>query len=173
MAQRYKFESKSQLGICNKRVWLSCFLWLKGTNLKANHNTSALLPCSRQLFPMAQRYKFESKSQPVNRIPTPPRSCFLWLKGTNLKANHNCQSYNILRLLLFPMAQRYKFESKSQLNLLYLLRQTAVSYGSKVQIWKQIKADMERDARHLALFLWSKYKFEVKSQPYFVRLRIV
>ena len=74
---------------------------------------------------------------------------------------------------LFPMAQRYKFESKSQPMQGDTIADTAVSCGSKVQIWKQIKADMERDARHLALFLWSKYKFEVKSQPYFVRLRIV
>ena len=44
---------------------------------------------TRELFPMAQRYKFESKSQLNNGIPPAGFGCFQWLKGTNLKANHN------------------------------------------------------------------------------------
>ena len=42
-----------------------------------------------KLFPMVQRYKFESKSQQyVAKVQWPP-CCFQWFKGTNLKANHN------------------------------------------------------------------------------------
>ena len=41
------------------------------------------------LFPMVQRYKFESKSQ----LETKPNKliirCFQWFKDTNLKVNHN------------------------------------------------------------------------------------
>ena len=124
-----------------------CFQWLKGTNLKANHNTSTTicvvplavsngskvqiwkqittngkktcLPLS--LFPMAQRYKFESKSQRRNGKKLPKLGCFQWLKGTNLKANHNTYVTIRLGILLFPMAQRYKFESKSQLSFPYLI----------------------------------------------------
>ena len=38
MAQRYKFESKSQQGDYSEIEADCCFQWLKGTNLKANHN---------------------------------------------------------------------------------------------------------------------------------------
>ena len=70
------------MGIC-------CFQWFKGTNLKANHNKPLVDDDAVMLFPMVQRYKFESKSQ---RNTSPPHSlsgCFQWFKGTNLKANHN------------------------------------------------------------------------------------
>ena len=39
---------------------------------------------------------------------------------------------------LFPMVQRYKFESKSQLFREHRNADGVVSNGSKVQIWKQI-----------------------------------
>ena len=68
------------------------------------------------------------------------RSCFQWFKGTNLKANHNAMRHStalrwavsngskvqiwkqittrissvFFPFSLFPMVQRYKFESKSQ-----------------------------------------------------------
>ena len=42
-----------------------------------------------ELFPMVQRYKFESKSQ-LNQSYFPFRiCCFQWFKDTNLKVNHN------------------------------------------------------------------------------------
>ena len=41
------------------------------------------------LFPMVQRYKFESKSQHVAVICTYSLGCFQWFKDTNLKVNHN------------------------------------------------------------------------------------
>ena len=38
---------------------------------------------------MVQRYKFESKSQPVGEYGPETLSCFQWFKDTNLKVNHN------------------------------------------------------------------------------------
>ena len=38
---------------------------------------------------MVQRYKFESKSQPLKLVNYFPCSCFQWFKDTNLKVNHN------------------------------------------------------------------------------------
>ena len=43
----------------------------------------------RELFPMVQRYKFESKSQHISEHGMITCGCFQWFKGTNLKANHN------------------------------------------------------------------------------------
>ena len=89
MVQRYKFESKSQHSDPNKIRKMCCFQWFKGTNLKANHNLPTFWTFKTLLFPMVQRYKFESKSQPfVTRLEIATR-CFQWFKGTNLKANHN------------------------------------------------------------------------------------
>ena len=48
------------------------------------------------LFPMVQRYKFESKSQPQQLTYEMARSCFQWFKDTNLKVNHNSKyTHNI------------------------------------------------------------------------------
>ena len=58
---------------------------------------------------MVQRYKFESKSQPVDVAVVTPYSCFQWFKDTNLKVNHNW-------LTLFGLVA------------------TVVSNGSKIQI---------------------------------------
>ena len=41
------------------------------------------------LFPMVQRYKFESKSQLVLVLLYLLECCFQWFKDTNLKVNHN------------------------------------------------------------------------------------
>ena len=115
MVQRYKFESKSQQTLlCLARPvgcfqWFkgtnlkanhnytgnrcsrtrSCFQWFKGTNLKANHNGVGVAIAPLVLFPMVQRYKFESKSQPERDNGIEVLRCFQWFKGTNLKANHN------------------------------------------------------------------------------------
>ena len=42
-----------------------------------------------QLFPMVQRYKFESKSQRPTSYRLSLHGCFQWFKDTNLKVNHN------------------------------------------------------------------------------------
>ena len=166
MVQRYKFESKSQ----HQCVWgfsLSCcFQWFKDTNLKANHNRGVwnTLPqpavsngskiqiwkqittaraagyVVRGLFPMVQRYKFESKSQHVTCIGYILNCCFQWFKDTNLKANHN-------KLFVIMLVQK------------------AVSNGSKIQIWKQITTKSLHSLRFSKLFpMVQRYKFESKSQ---------
>ena len=61
------------------------------------------------LFPMVQRYKFESKSQLRNSNSKIIGSCFQWFKDTNLKVNHN-------------------------ITLLKMLKLCVVSNGSKIQI---------------------------------------
>ena len=243
MVQRYKFESKSQQIGQWRKDFVGCFQWFKGTNLKANHNypidwlppsfavsngskvqiwkqiTTIVLnyAASLQLFPMVQRYKFESKSQ-LKLVEDKLRlSCFQWFKGTNLKANHNGirflfsqyeavsngskvqiwkQITTVIREVyagdsLFPMVQRYKFESKSQLfplqnRLVHCCFQwfkgtnlkanhnskeggtsgvAAVSNGSKVQIWKQITTIGYISCAIPPLFpMVQRYKFESKSQ---------
>ena len=166
MVQRYKFESKSHhLWL---RVFASwrCFQWFKDTNLKANHNLPhwtiigacavsngskiqiwkqitthpVLIQRFPQLFPMVQRYKFESKSQPVSAWWWASPSCFQWFKDTNLKANHN--------VVHGVDAQ-----------------ELAVSNGSKIQIWKQITTHSSMPAPCYGLFpMVQRYKFESKSQ---------
>ena len=89
MVQRYKFESKSQHNNIDVNMLECCFQWFKGTNLKANHNCVILMLNWFKLFPMVQRYKFESKSQHALRCYACAVCCFQWFKGTNLKANHN------------------------------------------------------------------------------------
>ena len=42
MVQRYKFESKSQLGVRRLKQRMGCFQWFKDTNLKVNHNRNVL-----------------------------------------------------------------------------------------------------------------------------------
>ena len=243
MVQRYKFESKSQQQVQFYCKSWCCFQWFKGTNLKANHNESQQLffdsdavsngskvqiwkqittdmgkqKHELELFPMVQRYKFESKSQQLWKHVFISACCFQWFKGTNLKANHNQRELKdvldtavsngskvqiwkqittigeslITQATLFPMVQRYKFESKSQQLLLKIKfvqgcfqwfkgtnlkanhnRQrkkphysTAVSNGSKVQIWKQITTNACLEIRNLQLFpMVQRYKFESKSQ---------
>ena len=42
---------------------------------------------------MVQRYKFESKSQHLPAQLQNEYGCFQWFKDTNLKVNHNNQTY--------------------------------------------------------------------------------
>ena len=89
MVQRYKFESKSQRNLEVGDIAVGCFQWFKDTNLKVNHNGLLLLVVIMLLFPMVQRYKFESKSQPMDEQTQAIIGCFQWFKDTNLKVNHN------------------------------------------------------------------------------------
>ena len=89
MVQRYKFESKSQRMKKNGIYRTGCFQWFKDTNLKVNHNAEKELFDYNKLFPMVQRYKFESKSQQDCEVCFGRRCCFQWFKDTNLKVNHN------------------------------------------------------------------------------------
>ena len=134
MVQRYKFESKSQRNAGTASNAGSCFQWFKDTNLKVNHNGAARHMRLFWLFPMVQRYKFESKSQQRNERMTGQAGCFQWFKDTNLKVNHNLPLMLLHSVRLFPMVQRYKFESKSQLTSSPFGSAGVVSNGSKIQI---------------------------------------
>ena len=91
-----------------KFVWRGgCFQWFKDTNLKANHNQKEFIDLDQKLFPMVQRYQFESKSQLQRSSDSPHARCFQWFKDTNLKANHNIVVFGYLLYALFPMVQRY------------------------------------------------------------------
>ena len=68
---------------------ICCFQWFKDTNLKVNHNAILGVIGTLLLFPMVQRYKFESKSQHTEAEFFAFDSCFQWFKDTNLKVNHN------------------------------------------------------------------------------------
>ena len=164
MVQRYKFESKSQLGKTKDGLELvvsngsKVQIWKQITTLNIIKRLLLLL------FPMVQRYKFESKSQPVGEygsnygVVSNGSKVQIWKQITTLMER------SIIFPLLFPMVQRYKFESKSQLfpyisecwfccfqwfkgtNLKAnhnsrnddVPASKVVSNGSKVQIWKQI-----------------------------------
>ena len=113
--QRYRFSSKSQLDQVTHLTLLSCFRYHKGTDFQANHNrsckvasraivvldttkvqifkqittTSTALSSSRLLFQIPQRYRFSSKSQPLNSSLIFLTCCFRYHKGTDFQANHN------------------------------------------------------------------------------------
>ena len=87
--QRYKFKSKSQLPHSMPCSWSRCVWYSKGTNLKANHNTTLAIPLAAEMCLIFQRYKFKSKSQPEPQRGPDVLRCVWYSKGTNLKANHN------------------------------------------------------------------------------------
>ena len=140
MVQRYKFESKSQLATFSTSLVSGCFQWFKGTNLKANHNK--VLWMMKTLRAVSNG----SKVQIWKQITTP-------------------LDVGKFFPVLFPMVQRYKFESKSQPHWLVAAFILAVSNGSKVQIWKQITTLNSFIWQRIPLFpMVQRYKFESKSQ---------
>ena len=114
ICQRYKFKSKSQRPVAQtiRSAW--CIRYVKGTNLKANHNTQQSGESAASVYPICQRYKFKSKSQPAAPEGRTPSRCIRYVKGTNLKANHNIALRTAGAALVYPICQRYKFKSKSQ-----------------------------------------------------------
>ena len=90
------------------------------------------------LFPIHQRYKFESKSQHLLSGKSSCLRCFRYIKDTNSRANHNIRTMPMKMILLFPIHQRYKFESKSQLDNSVYIFLYVVSDTSKIQIREQI-----------------------------------
>ena len=71
ICQRYKFKSKSQHESLSKARDIWCIRYVKGTNLKANHNILFRMCVTHTVYPICQRYKFKSKSQPHRRHHTP------------------------------------------------------------------------------------------------------
>ena len=113
--QRYRFSSKSQQNIASIKEINGCFRYHKGTDFQANHNRLACLIGSLPvvldttkvqifkqittihvrltgravLFQIPQRYRFSSKSQPIQCSVNVTLCCFRYHKGTDFQANHN------------------------------------------------------------------------------------
>ena len=99
------------------RVSTDCFRYVKDTILKANHNPYQSTLHVKQLFPICQRYNFESKSQPKLSEEDIKINCFRYVKDTILKANHNLNGCSMAKNELFSICQRYNFESKTKKSL--------------------------------------------------------
>ena len=108
-----------------------CFLWCKGTNLKANHNSCARTVCAGRDVSCGAKVLIWKQITTSAWFLSHWSRCFLWCKGTNLKANHNV----CLRTLLMLMD---------------------VSCGAKVLIWKQITTGEEIIIVSGWCFLWCK-----------------
>ena len=67
-----------------------CFRYFKDTILKAIHNAFRLFDNLVVMFPIFQRYNFESNSQRRFRGIFKIKRCFRYFKDTILKAIHNC-----------------------------------------------------------------------------------
>ena len=169
------------------------------------------------LFQIPQRYRFSSKSQQLDNMLAAGVRCFRYHKGTDFQANHNTigiprriasvvldttkvqifkqitTSYKSLWqwFELFQIPQRYRFSSKSQLNLrsvTYLLScfryhkgtdfqanhntlvviiksKEVVLDTTKVQIFKQITTLYSEYNESSSLFqIPQRYRFSSKSQ---------
>ena len=134
--------------------------------MKANHNLVRIGKLSHPLFLIVQRYKNESKSQPmltdtsVNHVVSNSSKIQKWKQITTKHAVQCC------RRELFLIVQRYKNESKSQPGMRTLPLRPVVSNSSKIQKWKQITTALTIVQVWGLLFLIvQRYKNESKSQP--------
>ena len=108
-------------------TYLSCFQWIKDTNLKANHNNlTSDFRISRAVSNGSKILIWKQITTYTLKLDT-YLSCFQWIKDTNLKANHNMLSLKWLNFL-------------------------AVSNGSKILIWKQITTHYEKGTGSNQLF---------------------
>ena len=110
---------------------LCCFQWVKGTNLKANHNLIASTPLSEKV--VSNESKVLIWKQITTSLPAGEclYRCFQWVKGTNLKANHNQRNGD-------------SFQG------------CVVSNESKVLIWKQITTCANTHYAPTCCFQWVK-----------------
>ena len=164
--QRYKFETNSQLSMPLAVLIARCFQYFKDTNLRPIHNSLSSLHeikhvvsntskiqiwdqfttvalCrgqSSRLFPILQRYKFETNSQLLSYIFLLYPSCFQYFKDTNLRPIHN---------ILMKIKKVFK----------------VVSNTSKIQIWDQFTTYGRLRKKWFSLFpILQRYKFETNSQ---------
>ena len=68
---------------------MCCIQYYKGTILKAIHNKERMNIAGGRLYPILQRYNFESNSQHNFRLCNRLVCCIQYYKGTILKAIHN------------------------------------------------------------------------------------
>ena len=169
-----------------------CFRYHKGTDFQANHNTAANYLLQDRLFQIPQRYRFSSKSQPLDPLNNNQVCCFRYHKGTDFQANHNSPCKGALWRGLFQIPQRYRFSSKSQQGIVFdfnticcfryhkgtdfqanhninkCITDTAhvVLDTTKVQIFKQITTPHSDSTMKRRLFqIPQRYRFSSKSQP--------
>ena len=114
--QRYYFESESQHSATGRTTVTGCCLSYKDTILKANHNSTPLIPFMIVMLLILQRYYFESESQrsPANRAwqadVAYPTKILFWKRITT------AATYISILAAMLLILQRYYFESESQLD---------------------------------------------------------
>ena len=85
----------------------------------------------------------------------------IWKRITTFNGDY------VIRVLLYLICQRYKFESESQPIAPDVVEGRAVFNMSKIQIWKRITTDADERIVVLVLYLiCQRYKFESESQLY-------
>ena len=140
LCQRSMIESKSQrFRSCSFRG-KKCISYVKDQWLKANHNSRKgyqkstwsvsvmskindwkqittpehFIKAVERVYQLCQRSMIESKSQleHISSIGTP--ECISYVKDQWLKANHNRNWWQSLKLIVYQLCQRSMIESKSQ-----------------------------------------------------------
>ena len=121
ICQRYKFESESQQRVECKAATSAVFnmskiqIWKRITTCRSS-NVSRY-----KLYLICQRYKFESESQLSSKAYQWVTAVFnmskiqIWKRITTDEMNKE------LKVKLYLICQRYKFESESQLIFIYNL----------------------------------------------------
>ena len=90
-----------------EKIQRSCFQWFKDTNLKANHNSAAVMATGVEVVFNGSKILIWKQITTCHFIRIFAYSCFQWFKDTNLKANHNGRMGEPQQALLFSMVQRY------------------------------------------------------------------
>ena len=99
----------------------------------------------------------------INTIQT--IGCISYTKGTILKANHNAYIETEYVFSLYFIYQRYDFESKSQLILLYVVPDSCCISYTKGTILKANHNYISIFSGIFSLyFIYQRYDFESKSQ---------
>ena len=119
----------------------SCSRYVKDTFLKAIHNN------------------ISKKSLTIYVVPDMSKIHF-WKQFTTLKI------VLFVLLPLFPICQRYIFESNSQLLATFTAKISVVPDMSKIHFWKQFTTYFKNMKEYLQLFpICQRYIFESNSQP--------
>ena len=108
-----------------------CFQWFKDTNLKANHNGCREARLPLPVVSNGSKILIWKQITTVGLLRDTDSRCFQWFKDTNLKANHNG-------------------------SLWCLRRESVVSNGSKILIWKQITTSACINFTISGCFQWFK-----------------
>ena len=157
---------------------LSCFQWFKDTNLKANHNYVCYNVNRSRVVSNGSKILIWKQITTVVVRKTLIFCCFQWFKDTNLKANHNAGTHDVLAISVVSNGSKiliwkqittitimYSFSSccfqwfkdtnlKANHNACFFgfFLRPVVSNGSKILIWKQITTSLNRLHCLLRLF---------------------